>query len=123
MNKFYLIDNNIFYLSSLESQLRAGNRNVFPNHGDMGLGQTFKDILISQPEIIITDLILPSFNGFDLLHKLQENHYTNHIPVVVYTDLDNKHLKIRSEGKGSEHFFTKDEFSPENLITRLIKIY
>ena len=122
MNKFYLIDNNIFYLSSLQSQLRAVDCHVFANHGDTGEAHTFREILKHQPSIVIMDLVLPSFDGISLLHRLQEDHHTNDIPVAIYTSASNKHLKDKSIDKGVQHFFSKEDFMPEALINRLAKI-
>ncbi len=123
MNKFYLIDNDILYLSSLESQLRAKNYQVFSNNGDLGLKHTFKDILLIQPEIIIMDLVFPSFDGTSLLHQLQEEDCTNDIPIAVYTLDSNKYLKDKSMSKGVEHFFIKENFEPQSLLDRIYKIY
>lgn len=123
MNKFYLIDNDIVSISSLQSQLRASNYNVFVNHGDLGETHTFREIFRKQPSIIIMDLIFPSFDGLSLLHRLQVDRYTNNIPIVIYTSLVNEHLKNISIHKGSERFFTKESFNPERLIDRIFKIY
>jgi len=123
MNKFYLIDNNIFYLSSLQSQLRSIDCNVFVNHGDLGEIYPFKEILRHQPEIIIMDLVFPSLDGLSLLHRLQEDHSTNNIPVIVYTNFENKNLEEKSAIKGAHKFFLKEDFNPKYLIDRILKIY
>ena len=123
MNKFYLIDNDIFYLSSLQSQLRAMDCQVCVNHGDTGFHYSFRDVLREQPDAIIMDLIHPSFEGLELLHKLEEDHYTNSIPVFVYTKEENKDMHMDADNKGCEQFFIKERLSPEQLIKRIIKIY
>ena len=123
MKKFYLIDNDIFHLSSLQSQLRAADHHVFANHGDLGEEHTFKDIFRQQPDIIIMDLLLPSLDGLSLLHRLQIDHYTNNIPVAIYSSKDNNHLKDKSIYKGAQQFFSKEDFMPEQLINRILKIY
>ncbi len=123
MKKFYLIDNHINYLSGLEAQLRSIDCQVFANHGDSEEIHAFRDILRHQPNIIIMDVVFPSLRGFSLLHRLQADHYTNNIPIVVYTSILNKHLEDESINKGAWQFFIKENFSPERLIDRISKIY
>lgn len=38
-----------------------------------------------QPRIIVTDLVMPDMNGYDLCRKLQEDEQTARIPVIVLT--------------------------------------
>jgi len=42
-----------------------------------------------QPHLILLDIILPDMNGFDLLKQFKENKYTQNIPVIIITGLDN----------------------------------
>jgi CheY-like chemotaxis protein len=103
--------------------LRVIDRHVSLSHGDLGETYVFRDVLRKQPDIIIMDLLLPSFDGLSLLHRLQEDHCTNHIPVIIYSTKSNKHLKDSGVDKGAQQFFLKEDFTPERLIGRVFKIY
>jgi len=52
--------------------------------------------LEQQPDIIITDLMMPEMNGIELCHRIKNNINISHIPVILLTANDN----IENEKKG-----------------------
>ena len=41
----------------------------------------------SQPDVVVTELLLPRVDGFQLLRRLKEDPETRHIPVIVFSVL------------------------------------
>ncbi len=123
MKKIFLIDHDICYLSSMESKLRSHNQTVIINDSLYGAEYIFNEIAEKQPHIIVTDILFPKFNGIDLIHQFQADDLTNHIPVIVYTSKQNKHLREKIESKGVRYILFKEDFSPHGLIDRLMKVF
>lgn len=66
-----------------------------------------------KPDLIVTDIILPKFDGFDLCRRLRENPDTRNIPVIIVTARDRR--KDMAEGKeiGARAFLIKPFRSSE----------
>ncbi|WP_109830406.1 hybrid sensor histidine kinase/response regulator transcription factor [Reichenbachiella versicolor] len=69
-------------------------------------------------DIIITDLMMPWFDGFELLEKLKENSNYSKIPVLVISARTSEEDKLRVIAQGVHDFLHKP-FSSEELIARL----
>jgi len=71
------------------------------------------------PDLIITDLLLPGLHGFELCKKLKENVKLMHIPIILMTAVYKK-TKYKMEGKqyGADDFIEK----PFELPVLLAKI-
>jgi DNA-binding response OmpR family regulator len=48
------------------------------------------------PDLIISDLMMPRFDGVELVRKLRENPDTRDIPVVLMSVLDDRETRIRA---------------------------
>jgi PAS domain S-box-containing protein len=48
-------------------------------------GEAYKIALKELPDLIITDIVMPETDGFQLLEKLKKNKKTRHIPVIAYS--------------------------------------
>ncbi len=123
MRKFFVVDNHSYHSSSLESLLRCRQLDCELHDGAAGLGFVHDAVRISRPDIIISELSLPDGQSLELLHALQADAETNHIPLIIYTHGSNRHLMEDCFSRGADHFFIKEEFPPAILIDRVIKIY
>ena len=60
------------------------------------------------PQVVITDLMMPEADGFDVCRKLRDNIRTSHIPIVVLSALGgNTENKIRALESGANVFINK----------------
>lgn len=81
------------------------------------------------PDIIISDLMMPDMDGFDLLEALKAERETSHIPMVLLTAKDTDLEKERGYALGVDSFLSKP-ISPqllhrriENLLNKQKSIY
>ena len=62
-------------------------------------GQKALDLLESKelPDLIISDVMMPNKNGFELCYAVKENIMTSHIPVILLTAKVDVDSKMRNE--------------------------
>jgi len=79
---------------------------------------------ITEPDIaiILLDLILPNYDGFEILKKIKENETTKNIPVIVFSNLSEEKDVKKSQEMGATDFMVKSNFTLEELVDRISKI-
>ena len=79
---------------------------------------------ISEPDIaiILLDLILPNYDGFEILKKIKENEATKNTPVIVFSNLSEENDVKKSQEMGATDFMVKSNFTLEELVDRISKI-
>ncbi len=73
------------------------------------------------PDIIITDVMMPIMDGYELTKNIQANEITNHIPVIILTSKAMQSERIEGIRSGAEVYLTKP-FSKKELILRIEKL-
>jgi DNA-binding response OmpR family regulator len=79
---------------------------------------------ISEPaiDLIMLDLVLPNFDGFEILKKIRETNATKKVPVIVFSNLsEDKDIK-KAGSLGANDFMIKSNFTLEELIEHINKI-
>lgn len=59
------------------------------------------------PDLVITDVIMPEANGYDVCRKIKSNERTRLIPVVLLTSLDDNESYIKGMEVGADDFLIK----------------
>ncbi|EOS01151.1 hypothetical protein C799_03005 [Bacteroides thetaiotaomicron dnLKV9] len=72
----------------------------------------------TEPDIIITDLMMPEMDGIELTHRIKNNIRTSHIPVILLTANDNIENEKRGYKEGADAFLAKP-FHWEILLSRI----
>jgi CheY-like chemotaxis protein len=76
-----------------------------------------------QVDVIVTDLMMPNFNGVDLIKAVREADYTKHIPIVVFTSGGNMELMQEAAMAGANEIMQKHTTPPAKLIERILKLH
>lgn len=88
-------------------------------NGDQG----WKTALEFIPDIIISDVIMPSVDGYELCRRIKNDERTSHIPVLLLTALHSKEHEIKGLTTGADDFITKPfdlsvlEVKVQNLLS------
>lgn len=90
---------------------------IIANNGNEGLEQAFKII----PDIIISDVMMPGYDGFTFCKKLKQDIRTSHIPIILLTALADQKSKIEGLAAGADAYLTKP-FAPNELFIRIDKL-
>lgn len=74
-------------------------------------------------DVVVTDLMMPGFNGVDLIQAIREADYTKHIPIVVFTSGGNLDLIEKAAMAGANEILQKHNTPPAKLIERILKLH
>ncbi|MBQ9285372.1 MAG: helix-turn-helix domain-containing protein [Bacteroidaceae bacterium] len=77
--------------------------------------EALKSILASPPDLVLCDIMLPSLDGYSIVHRLKENEATSHLPVILLTSLQDDAHHVRGIKSGADAFLTKP-CNPEVLV-------
>ncbi len=81
-----------------------------------------KQIVTQQPALIILDVMLPGESGFEFLEELKANHRTQHIPVVILSNLGQDAEIRRAKTLGAVDYIVKSDHSIEEISQRIKRI-
>jgi|WetSurMetagenome_2_1015567.scaffolds.fasta_scaffold11476_3 signal transduction histidine kinase/DNA-binding NtrC family response regulator len=74
-----------------------------------------------EPLLVISDIVMPEMNGFELCEKIKSDERTEHIPVILLTSLSDPDEVIEGLSCGADSFITKP-YDTEFLISNIRKI-
>src|SRR5262249_3439306 len=90
---------------------REGYRVRVVADGPSGLQQAIEAV----PDLLLLDLRLPGFDGFQLLHELRRREATENIPTVVLSNFDSDDLLARGRQLRVLAHFVKSQMPPSRL--------
>ena len=72
-------------------------------------------------DIILSDLIVPSLDGFSFLEQVRNSGFFKSIPFIILSGKDDIEIKLKCLDAGADDFLTKP-FNPKELDARLKNI-
>ncbi|NDV58310.1 hybrid sensor histidine kinase/response regulator transcription factor [Bacteroides sp. 519] len=78
----------------------------------------YEKVLKHQPDIIISDVMMPEMNGFELVHKIKSRIETSHIPVILLTAKTGSASQLEGLQYGADLYVEKP-FHPTILIKQI----
>lgn len=85
-------------------------------------GETGERVALSTlPDLIISDIMMPKVDGFELCERIKSNVATSHIPVILLTARASKELTMTGYKAGADEYLAKP-FNLEILLLRIEKL-
>ncbi len=109
-----VVEDNVDMRNYLSELLAAGWQVEQAADGQAGLeaARTF------QPDVIVSDIMMPGLDGFELLAQLRQDLRTSHIPVMLLTARRDRDTRVRSFSLAADDFLAKP-FDARELRARL----
>jgi len=60
-----------------------------------------------QPEVILTDLMMPDISGKDIVRVLKQDFHTEKIPIILFSSRPDEELEPIAEAAGADGFLSK----------------
>lgn len=102
--KLLLIDDSLTQLEALKMHfIKAGFDVETAQNG----GEGYQKVFSVAPDLILSDIVMPNLNGYQLCRLLKNNPMTKKIPILLLTVLDKKIDKFWGDKSGADKFLSK----------------
>jgi two-component system chemotaxis sensor kinase CheA len=68
------------------------------------------------PDLVVSDILMPRMDGFELTEQLKNDARTAHVPVILVSSLDSPADKTRGIEVGADAYIVKSRFEQGNLL-------
>jgi signal transduction histidine kinase/ligand-binding sensor domain-containing protein/CheY-like chemotaxis protein/AraC-like DNA-binding protein len=112
-----IVDDNEELLQNVSDYLSEIYNVIVAPNGKIG----FEMAIQNQPDVILSDIVMPEMNGFELCNKIKNNINTSHIPVILLTARGDSDSQFESIEIGADYFIPKP-FNIKLLSLRIRKV-
>src|SRR5262249_15616737 len=75
-------------------------------------------ICLRRPNLVLSDVMMPNVDGFDLVQELRSNPATSTIPIILLSARAGKESRVEGLGAGADDYLVKP-FSARELLARV----
>jgi len=72
-----------------------------------------------KPDVILTGIIMPRMDGFQLISALQENVDTKNIPIAIISHLGREEDRVKAKELGIENFIIQGSMTPLEVVEKI----
>jgi signal transduction histidine kinase/DNA-binding response OmpR family regulator len=112
-----IIEDNRDVVTYIESILQKKYQIEIARNGQKGIDKALEII----PDIIISDVMMPEKNGYEVCEVLKNDERTSHIPIILLTAKADSKDRLEGLKGGADAYLTKP-FNKEELFIRLNKL-
>ena len=101
--KILVVEDNEYLREFLKSALEPQFQVYLAEDGQQGWEAIQKQNL----DLVVSDIIMPNMDGFELCKKIKSTYETSHLPVILLTALAGKAEQLQGLGFGADDYLTK----------------
>ena len=114
--KILFVDDDNFLRKVYKAELsEQGYDVILAADGEEGLEKA----RISDPDLVILDMIMPKKNGFEVLTELQNNPATQNIPVIILSNLGQEDDVKKGLDLGAVDYLVKDNITLTTIVEKV----
>jgi signal transduction histidine kinase len=117
IDRILLVDDSPDMLRFLVDQLSDAYNISLAGNGEEGLARAKSE----HPDLILSDIVMPVKDGYQLCRELKEDPQTSTIPIILLTAKGSLSDKIEGLEQGADDYLTKP-FSQEELRVRVVSL-
>ena len=106
-----VIEDNQDVAGYIGMQLSGKYRVSYAENGTIGLDKANE----LMPDIILTDLMMPGINGYEVCRRIRNSEVLNHIPIVIVSAKSTAADRVKGLVNGADAYLYKP-FEPEELL-------
>ena len=108
-----IVEDNVDLRQFIRESMQSSYNVIEAKNGKEGFELATDEI----PDIIISDVMMPGMDGFQLASKLKQDDKTSHIPIILLTAKAGQPHKLEGLGTGADDYLTKP-FDVKELLLR-----
>lgn len=112
-----IVEDNADVRQYLTICLQAHYQLSYAANGTIGIEKALDEV----PDIIISDVMMPQKDGFEVCDTLKQDVRTSHIPIILLTAKSDADSRISGLQRGADAYLAKP-FNEEELLVRLEKL-
>jgi signal transduction histidine kinase/ligand-binding sensor domain-containing protein/AraC-like DNA-binding protein len=112
-----IVEDNADVVAYLASCLEGKYRIAVAKDGQQGIDRAIELV----PDLVVSDVMMPEKDGFEVCRFLKNDERTSHIPVILLTAKADDSSRLTGLGRGADAYLAKP-FNPEELLIRARKL-
>ncbi|MDY7397023.1 two-component regulator propeller domain-containing protein [Aureibaculum sp. 2210JD6-5] len=112
-----VVEDNLELQQLLKDLLNKHYTVIFANEGEEG----YELAKNKNPDIILSDVMMPKLGGIEMCKKIQQNTLTSHIPIILLTAKNSTSAKIEGLSSGAIEYISKP-FNTKELLLKIKNI-
>lgn len=113
-NSVLIIEDNLDMLGYIRESIASDYHVLTAKNGEEGVELALQHV----PDVIVSDIMMPKMDGYQVTKKLRENEITNHIPIILLTAKGDLESRLKGWREKADEYLTKP-FSVDELLLRI----
>lgn len=109
-----IVEDNLDLREYIKDDLKEVYHVEEASNGEQGLRKAEKFI----PDLIVSDIMMPIMDGYEMMKKIRQDEKTSHIPIILLTAKSDRESKLEGLGLGADDYLTKP-FDTQELLVRI----
>lgn len=119
----FIVEDDVSLASAMQAQFNLNGFNAEINRGgEDDMEDVINEIKKVDADIVVLDLILPKFDGFEIIKKIRADEEISDIYIFIFTDVSDEDSKARGLNVGANQYFIKEDFSIEEFAEKVKRI-